>query len=204
MEDFVRGLWARGTKVKSSAHNQKGYGDYLHRTIPGICFLKRYIVKGCFIVSCNRSSHAVHIYNFSNVWCNKNIFFFKCEIVIHWPDIHEVFTFIMARWNLFSISYVESESISLKNLKRRSEFFETGKRHRQIIKYICADRLKAGSLWVNTTSWWLPSLCFGLWEAFGCIAFSVTSQHHVSIPYGLSWMIFFHGTVLDLLLWCLG
>lgn len=29
---------------------------------------------------------------------------------------------------LFSISHVESEPLSLKNLKRRSEFFEQGKK----------------------------------------------------------------------------
>lgn len=36
MEDSVRSRWAWGTKVKSRAHNQKGYGNDLHITIPGM------------------------------------------------------------------------------------------------------------------------------------------------------------------------
>lgn len=133
------------------------------------------------------------VITFSSVWCNKTT---------HWPDVYEVFTFIVAHWNLFSISHVDSESISLKNLKRRSEFFETGKKNRSINKNICADRLKAGCLLVNIT--WASS---GGWLLCALVSMSLrlhvslTSQHRVSIANGLSWMIFFHGTVLDLLLW---
>lgn len=99
--------------------------------------------------------------------------------------------FNVACWNLFSISHVESESISLKNLKRRSEFFEKG--NKKANTSISADRFKAGCLLMDDLSvvWWLLLSALVsrrlLAACFFIIAASCINE--------LLWIIFFHGAI---------
>lgn len=64
---------------------------------------------------------------------DNNIFYVcnSCFSYIEWYLPHGGNVFLSSavpHCILFSISHIESEPISLKNLKRRSEFFEKGKR----------------------------------------------------------------------------
>lgn len=167
MEVAARSRWPWGTKVKSRAHDQKGYeidlDDYFcteYKSTPvGVVILltwNNFALTGLlWIILMPFAVWNIwlwYILSDMNRMCNSYISVIRCHIPLFLSST-------VPHCILFSISHVDSESISLKNLKRRSEFFEKGKKKRRSTR--CWVSLNNDN---DCVIWWLGSLCFCLAE----------------------------------------
>lgn len=158
-----------GTKVKSSAHKQKGY---------------RIDRDTYFCIGCTEAqrSHCARWIVARNViailqccvatWCKK-------YMIAHVSESHTLFARCHRPLNthcvLVSSPHVDSESISLKNLKRRSEFFEKGKKMKR------NEKRGDSSIF---SAWWLAfpaSVLLVSWKSAACFALVVSSSCHFVI-----------------------